>query len=46
MRAEGGKVVKTLAEEQAQAIRIGAAHYVKNVRRFRTQLAAQQEVEQ
>lgn len=30
-----GKVVKTLAPEQAEAIRIGAAHYVVNARRFR-----------
>lgn len=36
-----GKVVKTLPDAQAQAIRIGAKHYVENARRFREQLAVQ-----
>lgn len=40
-----GKVVKTLSAEQAQGIRIGAAHYVKNAKRFREQLAIQNEAE-
>jgi carbonic anhydrase/acetyltransferase-like protein (isoleucine patch superfamily) len=30
-----GKVVKTLTDEQAQGIRVGAAHYVQNAKRFR-----------
>lgn len=36
-----GKVVKTLSPEQGQAIRLGAAHYVENARRFRAEMAAQ-----
>ena len=36
-----GKVVKTLTDEQAAGIRVGAAHYVENARRFREQLKAQ-----
>jgi carbonic anhydrase/acetyltransferase-like protein (isoleucine patch superfamily) len=39
------KVVKTLSDEQGQAIRVGAAHYVENARRFRTQMTPQPEVE-
>jgi carbonic anhydrase/acetyltransferase-like protein (isoleucine patch superfamily) len=35
-----GKVVKTLDAKQAAAIRVGAAHYVENARRFREQLRA------
>ena len=30
-----GKVVKTLTDEQAQGVRVGAAHYVRNAKRFR-----------
>jgi carbonic anhydrase/acetyltransferase-like protein (isoleucine patch superfamily) len=30
-----GKVVKTLTDDQAQGIRVGAAHYVQNAKRFR-----------
>ena len=37
-----GKVVKTLDDAQAQGIRIGAAHYVENARRFREQMVAQE----
>ena len=40
-----GKVVKTLSHEQGMAIRIGAAHYVANARRFREQMAVQADVE-
>ena len=36
-----GKVVKTLTDEQAAGIRMGAAHYVVNARRFREELRAQ-----
>ena len=36
-----GKVVKTLTDEQAAGIRMGAAHYVVNARRFREELKAQ-----
>jgi len=36
-----GKVVKTLTAAQGMAIRDGAAHYVENARRFRSQLAPQ-----
>lgn len=39
-----GKVVKTLSEEQAMGIRIGAKHYVKNARRFRQTLKPQDKV--
>jgi carbonic anhydrase/acetyltransferase-like protein (isoleucine patch superfamily) len=38
-----GKVVKTLSDEQAAGIRMGAAHYVENARRFREQLNVQQQ---
>lgn len=40
-----GKVVKTLSEEQGQAIRMGAAHYVANARRFRDSLQPQSAAE-
>ena len=40
-----GKVVKTLTPEQGMAIRIGAAHYVANAKRFREQMAVQAEME-
>ena len=36
-----GKVVKTLTDDQAAGIRMGAAHYVVNARRFREELKAQ-----
>lgn len=36
-----GKVVKTLTDEQAAGIRLGAAHYVENARRFKTGVKAQ-----
>jgi len=36
-----GKVVKTLTDEQAAGIRMGAAHYIVNARRFREELKAQ-----
>lgn len=36
-----GKVVKTLSDEQAAGIRIGAAHYVENARRYRAGLQPQ-----
>lgn len=36
-----GKVVKTLSDEQAAGIRIGAAHYVENAKRFREQMQPQ-----
>ena len=36
-----GKVVKTLSDEQAMGLRIGAAHYVENARRFREQMLVQ-----
>lgn len=36
-----GKVVKTLSDEQAAGIRIGAAHYVENARRYRAGLKSQ-----
>lgn len=35
-----GKIVKTLSDEQAMGLRIGAAHYVENGRRYREQLKA------
>ncbi len=40
-----GKVVKTLSPQQAQNIRLGAAHYVENARRFRTQMSVQAQAE-
>lgn len=40
-----GKVVKTLSPEQAQKIRLGAAHYVENARRFRSQMSVQTHAE-
>ncbi len=40
-----GKVVKTLSPEEGMAIRMGAAHYVENARRYRSQLAAQTEAQ-
>ena len=36
-----GKVVRTLTDEQAAGIRVGAAHYVENARKFKA-VAAQQ----
>ena len=36
-----GKVVKTLSEEAALGIRVGASHYVENAKRFREQLKVQ-----
>jgi carbonic anhydrase/acetyltransferase-like protein (isoleucine patch superfamily) len=36
-----GKVVKTLSDEQAMGLRVGAAHYVQNAKRFRSGLAVQ-----
>ena len=36
-----GKVAKTMSDEQAQAIRMGAAHYVKNAQRFKEQFVVQ-----
>ena len=36
-----GKVVRMISEEQAAGIRVGAAHYVENARRFRTGAVAQ-----
>jgi carbonic anhydrase/acetyltransferase-like protein (isoleucine patch superfamily) len=36
-----GKVVKTLTDEQAAGIRLGAAHYVENARRFKAGVKAQ-----
>ena len=36
-----GKVVKMLSEEQAAGIRVGAAQYVENARRFRAGAAVQ-----
>jgi carbonic anhydrase/acetyltransferase-like protein (isoleucine patch superfamily) len=36
-----GKVVKTLTDEQAAGIRVGAAHYVANARRFKAGAVAQ-----
>ena len=36
-----GKVVRMLSEEQATGIRVGAAHYVENARRFRAGAAVQ-----
>ena len=36
-----GKVVRMLSEEQAAGIRVGAAHYVENARRFRAGAAVQ-----
>jgi carbonic anhydrase/acetyltransferase-like protein (isoleucine patch superfamily) len=36
-----GKVVKTLTDEQAAGIRVGAAHYVENARRFKAGAVAQ-----
>jgi len=35
------KVVKTLTDAQGQSIRLGAAHYVENAKRFRDQLVVQ-----
>ena len=40
-----GKVVKTLSDEQAQGIRMGAIHYVENAKRFREGLKVQQEAQ-
>ena len=37
-----GKVVKTLSDEQAAGIRIGAAHYVENAKRFAAGMSPQQ----
>ena len=37
-----GKVVRTLTDEQAQSIRIGAAHYVENAKRFKNGAKIQQ----
>lgn len=36
-----GKVVRTLTDEQAAGIRMGAKHYVENARRFRSGAVAQ-----
>ena len=36
-----GKVVKTLSQEQAAGIRMGAKHYVENAKRFRTEMQPQ-----
>ena len=36
-----GKVVRTLTDEQAAGIRVGAAHYVENALKFKA-VAAQQ----
>lgn len=36
-----GKVVKTLTDEQAKGIRIGAAHYVENAKRFKEGMVLQ-----
>ena len=36
-----GKVVKTLTDEQAKGIRIGAAHYVENAKRFKAEMVQQ-----
>ena len=36
-----GKVVKTLTDEQAKGIRIGAAHYVENAKRFKAGMVLQ-----
>ena len=36
-----GRVVKTLSDEQAAGIRIGAHHYVENAKRFAEQMTAQ-----
>lgn len=36
-----GKIVKTLTDEQAAGIRVGAAHYVENARRFKAGAVAQ-----
>ena len=40
-----GKVVKTLSDEQAMGIRLGAAHYVQNAQRFQAELAEQSTAE-
>ncbi|MEM7000612.1 MAG: gamma carbonic anhydrase family protein [Pseudomonadota bacterium] len=40
-----GKVVRTLSDEQAAGIRIGAAHYVENARRFRETMQPQDQAE-
>ena len=37
-----GKVVKILSDEQAAGIRIGAAHYVENAKRFSAQMSPQE----
>ena len=36
-----GKVVRTLTDEQAAGIRVGAAHYVENARKFKAAAAQQ-----
>lgn len=36
-----GKVVKTLSQEQAAGIRMGAKHYVENAKRFRAEMQPQ-----
>lgn len=38
-----GKVVKTLSAEQGAGIRVGAAHYVENAKRFKDSLTEQAE---
>ena len=40
-----GKIVKTLSDEQANALRNGAHHYVENARRFRQQMVVQDTAE-
>ncbi len=40
-----GKVVRTLSDEQARGLRVGAAHYVENARRFREQMQPQTEAD-
>ncbi len=39
-----GRVVKTMNDEQAAAIRLGAAHYVENARRYSREFAVQAQV--
>ena len=36
-----GKVVKTLSDEQAKAIRFSAVHYVENAAKFKDQMKVQ-----
>ena len=37
-----GKVVKTMTDDQAKAVKFSAIHYVENARRFRDSMKVQE----